>query len=191
MLKKSISLLAAFSFHLAAAQRQGPVVDLGYARYKGSIDDVANVTSFLGIRYAAAPIQDLRWRAPQPPPSSPGVQSATTPPPQCPQAFPNVTSPNAFPLPGNLTDTEDCLFLNVFVPRDRPINKKLPVIAWIHGGGYSLGNASSYDGTTLIRESNDGVVVVSIQYRLGIFGFLSSTKHCVPGFPSLSSDTFV
>ncbi|KAF9499968.1 alpha/beta-hydrolase [Pleurotus eryngii] len=109
-------------------------------------------------------------------PKSPGIQSAKTPPPQCPQAFPNVTVPDTFPLPGNSTDTKDCLFLNVFVPRNRPRSKRLPVIAWIHGGGYSLGNASSYDGTNLVRESNDAVVVVSVQYRLGIFDFLSSAK---------------
>ncbi|KAF7424798.1 hypothetical protein PC9H_010109 [Pleurotus ostreatus] len=176
MLKGSTLLLATLCFQLAVAQRKSSVVDLGYAKYQGTIDDVANVTSYLGIRYAAAPTQDLRWRAPQPPSTFPGVQSARTPPPQCPQALPNTTVPDTFPLSGSSMGTEDCLFLNVFIPRDRPRNKKLPVIAWIHGGGYSLGNASSYDGTKLIRESNDAVIVVSIQYRLGIFGFLSSTK---------------
>ncbi|KAL4268510.1 Carboxylic ester hydrolase [Pleurotus pulmonarius] len=155
-----------------------PTIDLGYAQYRGLVNASTGVASYLGIRFAQPPIQDLRWRAPQAPTPSPapGAQNATAPP-LCPQAPLRITTPGGIPPPDTSSVSEDCLFLNVFTPsnvlKGRGPKAKLPVIVWIHGGGYALSSAATFDGTNLIQESNYGVVVVAIQYRLGIFGFLA------------------
>ncbi|KAF4598669.1 hypothetical protein EYR38_007075 [Pleurotus pulmonarius] len=128
-----------------------PTIDLGYAQYRGLVNASTGVASYLGIRFAQPPIQDLRWRAPQAPTPSPapGAQNATAPP-LCPQAPLRITTPGGIPPPDTSSVSEDCLFLN-----------------------YALSSAATFDGTNLIQESNYGVVVVAIQYRLGIFGFLA------------------
>ncbi|KAK1234052.1 hypothetical protein PQX77_002746 [Marasmius sp. AFHP31] len=154
----------------ARAQAEGPsVVDLRYAQYQGVFNETTNVTSFTGIRYAAAPVGDLRWRAPALPPNVTGIQQADSAPPQCIQA----TEPSG--------DSEDCLFLNVYHPGDSASIESLSVIVWIHGGGYVLGSLSGFDGTDLISQSNGGVVVVTIQYRLGILGFLAGNEVYADG----------
>ncbi|KAG9225197.1 hypothetical protein CCMSSC00406_0007028 [Pleurotus cornucopiae] len=170
-------ILLAFCAALAAAQSWDKVVDLGYAEYRGATNASTNVTTFLSIRYAAPPTQELRWRAPQPPlvARNGGVLNATTPPPQCPQAVPQINSSPSLPLlpPGG---NEDCLFLNVHFPGPTVPRKKLPVIVWIHGGGFTIGNGAAYNGADLVTEADNGVVVVVIQYRLGIFGFLPGSR---------------
>ncbi|KAF5358811.1 hypothetical protein D9758_008542 [Tetrapyrgos nigripes] len=163
-------------------ESDAPIVDLGYASYQGSFDASTNVTNFLGIRYAAAPLGDLRFRAPQPPANVPGVQQANTEPPECFQAFMGLSPTNPFAnqtlgkrqLPHD--QTEDCLFLNVAIPGSTIPTGELPVIVWIHGGGYLSGDASDYHGSELINAANGSVVVVSIQYRLGVFGFLAGEQ---------------
>ncbi|KAJ7732174.1 Alpha/Beta hydrolase protein [Mycena metata] len=174
-LSKIVCVAAAI---LCAAAQSTPVIDLGYAQYQGTVS-TANISQFLGIRYAAAPIGDLRFRAPQPPANVTGVQQATVEPNQCFQASNGLSPTN--PLETRATEvisTEDCLFLNVFYPSDStgtpPAN--LPVIVWIHGGGYLAGQASAYNGADVINQSNRGVVIVAIQYRLGVFGFLPGAK---------------
>ncbi|KAF7335524.1 COesterase domain-containing protein [Mycena venus] len=159
---------------LARAQTS-PIINLGYAQYQGAVNTANNITHFLGIRYAAAPLGNLRFRAPQPPANVTGVQLATAQPNECLQA-PTGRSPTN-PLKPRATQiiaTEDCLFLNVYYPSNAagtpPAN--LPTLVWIHGGGYVGGAASSFNGEDIIRQSNRGVVVVLIQYRLGVFGFL-------------------
>ncbi|KAK6981766.1 COesterase domain-containing protein [Favolaschia claudopus] len=130
---------------LAAAAQGAPTVNLGYAQYQGAVNAANNITHFLGVRYAAAPLGDLRFRAPQPPATISSGSSPTNP------LAPRQTIPQS----------EDCLFLNVFYPSNAagaPL-KNLPTLVWIHGGGYLAGSAN-------------GVVVVVIQYRLGVFGFL-------------------
>ncbi|KAK1234054.1 hypothetical protein PQX77_002748 [Marasmius sp. AFHP31] len=164
-----------------ASATQTSVVDLGYARYQGVFNGTVNVTNFLGLRYAAAPVGDLRWESPSPPGHLDGVQQANSQPPQCPQASGGSSPTNPFSRNGtqkakrqSQDDTnEDCLFLNVHFSGDTAPSEKLPVIVWIHGGGYIAGNASRYDGSDLISRSHSGIVVVVIQYRLGLFGFLS------------------
>ncbi|KAJ7074631.1 Alpha/Beta hydrolase protein [Mycena amicta] len=155
----------------------GPVVNLGYAKYEGSIDAQNNITSFLGVRYAAPPTGNLRWRAPTPPPSVQGtVQQAASQPPRCYQGALGTNLTGNPVLAGRaIEDSEDCLFLNVYSPALTP-QKLLPTIVWIHGGGYALGAASDYNGAELVLESNKNVVVVVIQYRLGIFGFLAGKQ---------------
>ncbi|KAK1234057.1 hypothetical protein PQX77_002751 [Marasmius sp. AFHP31] len=150
-------------------ETEGPsIVDLGYAQYQGVFNGTTNVTSFTGIRYAAAPVGNLRWRAPALPPNVTDIQQADSWPPQCYQAG----LPGAEPT----SASEDCLFLNVFHPGDSATAENLPVIVWIHGGGYVLGSALGFHGADLISQSNGGVVVVAIQYRLGAFGFLAGNE---------------
>ncbi|KAJ6496021.1 Alpha/Beta hydrolase protein, partial [Mycena sanguinolenta] len=159
---------------LAGAQTS-PIINLGYAQYQGAVNPANNITHFLGIRYAAAPIGNLRFRAPQPPANQTGVQQATAQPNECFQAFDGVSPTNPFEKrTSQIIDTEDCLFLNVYYPSNAagtPL-KDLPTLVWIHGGGYVAGGASSYNGEDIINQSARGVVVVIIQYRLGVFGFL-------------------
>ncbi|KAK7032678.1 COesterase domain-containing protein [Favolaschia claudopus] len=161
---------------LAAAAQGAPTVNLGYAQYQGAVNAANNITHFLGVRYAAAPLAtgDLRFRAPQPPATMSGVQQATAEPAQCFQASSGSSPTNPLAPRQTIPQSEDCLFLNVFYPSNAagaPL-KNLPTLVWIHGGGYLAGSANGFDGEDIIRQSNRGVVVVVIQYRLGVFGFL-------------------
>lgn len=81
------------------------------------------------------------------------------------------------------SSSEDCLILDVFTPSDA--NKKdLPVLLWIHGGGYTLGNAANAGGRNFVSSSNGSVIFVSIQYRLGAYGFLASDAVAKDGSPN-------
>ncbi|KAF5374271.1 hypothetical protein D9758_004574 [Tetrapyrgos nigripes] len=173
------------------------VVDLGYAKYQGVLNETSSNVRFLGIRYAKSPAGSLRWKVPQTPDAVAEVQIADTQPPKCPQTafgfadtspFRN-SNPNLSKRDEGSPEDEDCLFLNVFVPGSQ-FNKTsseetLPVIVWIHGGGYNSGSSSDtgfpnttgiYDGEDLIRIGDNRVIVVVIQYRLGLFGFLAGGK---------------
>nr|GAT46603.1 predicted protein [Mycena chlorophos] len=105
-MKNVVALLAA-----AGAVLGGPVVDLGHAQYEGFVDG-HNITNFLGIRYAVAPIGNLRWQAPAPPPSVPGIQQTTAQPAKCYQSPPgNSSAPNPVLTRRDIEESEDCLFL--------------------------------------------------------------------------------
>ncbi|KAL0956172.1 hypothetical protein HGRIS_002332 [Hohenbuehelia grisea] len=181
-----LTVVAAFA-HVQASSPSStavPVVDLGYAKYQGTYNVTTNTANYLGIRFAAPPIGSLRWQRPQPPSTVSGVQAATQQPIQCPQVQLWGKSPTN-PFRNSIVHkratsesdmSEDCLFLNVHYPGNTPSKKRLPVLVWIHGGGYGLGNASDNDGSDLIVSSGHDIVVVVIQYRLGIFGFLSSAQ---------------
>ncbi|KAF7335495.1 Carboxylic ester hydrolase [Mycena venus] len=172
------AVLTVAALTLCANSQSAPIIDLGYAQYQGTVSP-ANISHFLGIRYAAAPLGDLRFRAPQPPANVTGVQQATVEPNQCFQASNGVSPTNPLETRApEVISTEDCLFLNVYYPSDAagtPV-EKLPVLVWIHGGGYLAGQASAYNGEDVIDQSNRGLVVVIIQYRLGVFGFLPGAK---------------
>ncbi|KAI0455835.1 carboxylesterase [Xylaria acuta] len=147
-----------------------PVVDLGYAKYGGFYNSEYDQNVFKGIRYAAAPVGELRWQMPQPPARNrsevlPAVDFA----PQCPQAS-NAGSSQPIGVPSG---DEDCLFLNVVAPAN---GKRLPVLVWIHGGGYGLGNNRFDNLMQQIRTNGNSYIAVSIAYRLGAFGFLSSAE---------------
>ncbi|KAM7190819.1 Alpha/Beta hydrolase protein [Rhypophila sp. PSN 637] len=146
----------------------GPTVDLGYSRYQGQYDPKFDTNIFLGIRYAAPP---KRWQLPEEPAVdlTAAIKNATAQPPRCPQS---PSGPARGPLAdASIKGEEDCLFLNVFSPNKA---KNLPVLVWIHGGGYGLGDAASFDFSQLTKTSGNAIVTVVIQYRLGAFGFLSS-----------------
>jgi para-nitrobenzyl esterase len=124
--------------------------------------------AFLGIPYAAPPVGDLRWRPPQPPPSWQGVRQAKRYGPACPQ-LPSPWLPEMLGRKQMPTD-EACLYLNVWTP-DLNVHARLPVMVWIHGGGNVEGSQEWPPlGPALATH---GVVVVTINYRLGILGFLS------------------
>jgi para-nitrobenzyl esterase len=122
------------------------------------------VVSFKGIPFAAPPVGDLRWRAPQPARPWTGVRSAEQYGAICEQKY-KAQDNGVGPLP----KSEDCLTLNVFAPAQA---KSAPVMVWIHGGGFvnGSGTAALYDGAAVARQ---GVVVVTLNYRLGRFGFFA------------------
>jgi len=158
-----------------AGAQTSPIVNLGYAQYQGAVNTANNISHFLGIRYAAAPLGDFRFRAPQPPVNMTGIQPATAEPNECLQAPTGQSATNPLETRASeIVQTEDCLFLNVYYPSNGAgvPSAGLPTVVWIHGGGYIAGAASSSNGEDIIAQSNRGVVVVLIQYRLGVFGFL-------------------
>ncbi|KAG7448366.1 alpha/beta-hydrolase [Guyanagaster necrorhizus] len=170
--------LAAIS--LLCVAQSSPVIDLGYAKYRGVFDpSISNNTQFLGVRFAAPPTGSLRWQAPRTPDFVDAIQDATSEPDECLQAGMGTGATNPFPAnkrAPSIAESEDCLFLNVYVPGQldsQTSGKNLPVVVWIHGGGYVFGGADPYDGNDLVLESGDKVVAVIIQYRLGLFGFLA------------------
>ncbi|KAH7348201.1 Alpha/Beta hydrolase protein [Pyrenochaeta sp. MPI-SDFR-AT-0127] len=171
----TIGALYLSSIEAAITKRPQPVeprglnltVDLGYGVYKGFRNSTTDLNIWRGIRYAEPPTGENRWVAPKAPKTNRTVIEATAFGPACPQSLPAV--PNAPFIPGN----EDCLFLNVYAPSTTSTTKKLPVLVWIHGGGYGLGDGTQ-DMTEIIAANNNGFIAVAIQYRLGAFGFLSS-----------------
>ena len=122
---------------------------------------VGNMRAYLGIPYAAPPVGPLRWRPPQPHARWSAPIDAVKFASHCPQP--------ASPF-GVASLTEDCLYLNVFAPARTPANAHLPVMVWIHGGAFTLGESDSYDPDRLVAR---GVVVVTLNYRLGRLGFFA------------------
>jgi para-nitrobenzyl esterase len=129
--------------------------------------DVTNgIAAFKGIPFAAPPVGALRWKAPQKVVKWTGVKAATTFAPGCMQ---DPTFAKLFGAPDAIS--EDCLYLNVWTPA-KSANERLPVMVWIYGGAFTSGMTSipAYDGASLAEK---GVVIVSVSYRLGAFGFLA------------------
>lgn len=155
----------------AADSAAAPIVTIDDGAVRGAV--VPGGYSFLGLPYAAPPAGNLRWRPPLPPPGWAGVRDATRFAPSCPQP-PNsaLTGPTS----------EDCLYLNVYTPTLDRGEGGLPVLVWIHGGRFTFGAGRDFDGT---RLAADGIVVVTINHRLGAFGFLAHPALAPePGGPS-------
>lgn len=156
--------LLALALALAYPNVSDASAQLATARFADGIatgTTTDGVNTFRGLPYAAAPVGDLRWRAPQPVGPWPGVRQATAFAPACAQTAVWITE----------RKSEDCLYLNIWAPA-LPGAGKLPVIVWIHGGGFYGGSGAQplYDGTRLARR---GVIVVTFNYRLGVFGFFA------------------
>lgn len=140
--------------------RSGPVVG-------GRAPSGARV--WLGIPYAAPPVGALRWRAPQEPQAWRDPRESRAFPPSCPQFASRLSASRA--EPGTLVGSEDCLYLNVFVPSGVAPGDDLPVMVFVHGGGNTIGSTIPYDGSRFVQEQ--GVVMVTLQYRLGPLGWFS------------------
>jgi len=141
------------------------VVETSSGRLQGTGDGA--LRRFRGVRYARPPTGELRWAAPQPQPRAATTVSATRSGPGCPQ---DVSDP--IPDPADpVTTAEDCLFLDVTTPRRVPSDEPLPVMVWWGGGGFGTGAGTAYDPGRLVERGQ--VMVVTVNHRLGILGYLS------------------
>ena len=161
------ALILGFSGPVAA---ESLTVKTEQGKVRGKTINDGKVKAFLGLPYAAAPVGDLRWRAPQPAATWKGERDATKYGAHCAQN--QVFSDMVFQ---DGESSEDCLFLNVYAPANATSQSKLPVMFWIHGGGFAGGASSEprHNGDFLPLR---GVVLVTINYRLGVFGFLATEE---------------
>ncbi|HET6500440.1 MAG TPA: carboxylesterase/lipase family protein [Amycolatopsis sp.] len=148
----------------AAAAPQGDIVSTRDGVLRGVV--ASDHRTFSGIPFAAPPVGDLRWRSPAPVKPWSGVRDATRPASTCAQPD----------LSGKLIGSEDCLYLNVNAPVDA--SSPRPVMVWLYGGGFVSGTGSDYDPTRLVEQ---GVVVVTLNYRLGALGFLDGVDDPASG----------
>ena len=168
------TVIACFFLIFAGCQDENPVLTIEGGKVQGVETGTPGIKIFKGIPYAAAPTGNLRWREPQPVISWEGIKICDT--------F-GAAAPQKLTDPGSFYDkefyaqsphvkNEDCLYLNVWTPAAGKKNAKLPVAMWIHGGAYrnGFGHESEFDG---VAWAEQGVVLVTINYRLGILGFLA------------------
>ncbi|XP_040853270.1 cocaine esterase-like [Ochotona curzoniae] len=139
------------------------------------------VHTFLGIPFAKPPLGPLRFAPPEPAEAWSGVRDGTSYPAMCPQnlAIMDDDALNTTLTLLSIPMSEDCLYLNIYAPVHAREGSKLPVMVWIHGGALAVGMASVFDGSTL--AAFEDVVVVTIQYRLGILGFFSTGDQHASG----------
>jgi para-nitrobenzyl esterase len=142
----------------------GPEVQVEAGIARGNPRDEREVLAFKGIPYAAPPVGDLRWRAPQPPQAWVGVREAT----QFGARSWSAWQDDPTPWP---PQSEDCLSLNIWTAAQHS-DERRPVMVWIHGGGFEFG-ASADPSTDGSRLAQKGVVVVSFNYRVGVLGFMA------------------
>jgi para-nitrobenzyl esterase len=161
----------------------GPVVETSSGRLAG--ENQEGLLVFRGIPFAKPPVGPLRFRPPEPPDPWTGIRAATSFGPGGPQGV----NPVEAVLPVFVPETsEACLYLNVFTPGT---TGKRPVLVWIHGGGNITGAGSQllYDGSELVRRGD--VVIVTINYRLGIFGFLHGRSVAGEEFPTSGNEALL
>jgi para-nitrobenzyl esterase len=166
VMSRLVSALALIAISTTQAEAAGQPIRVDGGLIANAVPDGAGIRSFRGIPYAAAPVGSLRWHAPQPPESWQGVRPVDRFGPACAQSseFSNPTdAPEGY--------SEDCLSVNVTTPA-RSAGERLPVLVWIHGGAYVVGSSASpgLDGENLAVR---GLVVVTMNYRLGALGFLA------------------
>ncbi|XP_038237515.1 neuroligin-4, X-linked isoform X2 [Dermochelys coriacea] len=188
----------ALRFTLIDGQAQYPVVTTNYGKIRGLRTPLPNeilgpVEQYLGVPYASPPTGERRFQPPEPPSSWTGIRNATQFAAVCPQYLDERSLLNDM-LPVWFTanlDTvvtyvqdqnEDCLYLNIYVPTEDDIhdqNNKKPVMVYIHGGSYMEGTGNMIDGSILASYGN--VIVVTLNYRLGVLGFLSTGDQAAKG----------
>ena len=172
-MKKSLLLLAVLALFGCSKASVSPVLTIEGGQVQGVSTDIPGVTVFRGIPYAAPPIKDLRWKEPQPVVPWEGVKL-------CDKfghpSYQAIQYPGGYFTEWGYGDespfSEDCLYLNVWTTAPGQVDKKLPVALWIHGGGYreGWGSEPEFDGQEWGAKD---VVLVSINYRLGVYGFLT------------------
>jgi para-nitrobenzyl esterase len=159
----------------AGAHADSLTVKTEQGKVHGKTISDGKVKAFLGLPYAAPPVGNLRWKAPEAPAKWKGERDATKFGAHCAQGrvFDDMVFQDSGP-------SEDCLFLNVYAPADAMDESNYPVMFWIHGGGYSGGASSEprHNGDFLPLK---GVVLVTINYRLGVFGFLATSDLAKEG----------
>ncbi|XP_035145774.2 neuroligin-4, X-linked isoform X2 [Callithrix jacchus] len=205
MLKSNVLLwmtALAIKFTLIDSQAQYPVVNTNYGKVRGLRTPIPNeilgpVEQYLGVPYASPPTGERRFQSPEPPSSWTGIRNATQFAAVCPQhldersllhdMLPIWFTANLDTLMTYSQDqNEDCLYLNIYVPTENDIhdqNSKKPVMVYIHGGSYMEGTANMIDGSILASYGN--VIVITINYRLGILGLFQ--KAIVQSGTALSS----
>ena len=157
---------------LSAQVVKSPIIETQLGKVQGTTDD--QVDSFKGIPYAAPPVGEFRWRPPQPLKAWSGILDASTYGADCAQS-------GWGGAPGTITEgsSEDCLFLNIWRPEGTNEGADLPVMVWIHGGGFTGGSGSG-PGIAGTGFAKQGVVLITINYRLGRLGHFA--------FPALSEE---
>jgi len=159
------------------ASTNEPLVQIDSGTLRGT--NAGSVIAFRGIPYARPPVGELRWQPPEPPPPWQGVREAQQPASACAQRTSGLIpffAPMAEAYGSNfeqppVKSSEDCLYLDVWVP-EWPVKQALPVMVWLHGGSNTVGSGtqSTYNGDSLTRH---GVLLVTLNYRLGAMGFFS------------------
>ncbi|SMY21325.1 unnamed protein product [Zymoseptoria tritici ST99CH_1A5] len=181
-------LLLRQSSAVEPTDNSSPIVHLDYASYRGNASFEAdfNTHVFYGLRYAQAPTGELRWQPPRPIEgknnySTNGIIDAQALGPACTQgspkwvlAFDNISTSDQINTTYVIGE-EDCLLLDIYVP-SHPKSKSLPVLAEIHGGGYTRGQNKFIHGESIVNASQGEMIFVAMQYRLGAYGFLSSEE---------------
>jgi para-nitrobenzyl esterase len=164
--RPALALCTLIALSLLAAARAGEPLHVDGGAIADTSFDANHVRNFKGIPFAAPPVGDLRWREPQPVKPWQGERSADQFGPRCMQT-PRLGAID----PLNPRMSEDCLYLNVWTPANA-VSDKLPVMVWIYGGSFNVGSGSEpwYNGANLAKK---GVVVVTLNYRLDVFGFLA------------------
>ncbi|XP_035297325.1 liver carboxylesterase isoform X3 [Cricetulus griseus] len=180
----SCGLLLLF-LHVHGQDSASPIRHTHTGQVRGSLvhvkDSDVGVHTFLGIPFAKPPVGPLRFAPPEPPEPWSGVRDGTSHPAMCPQTdimtLAGAKEMNLIVTPTSMS--EDCLYLNIYTPAHAHEGSNLPVMVWIHGGGLVVGMASMNDGSQL--TATEDIVMVSIQYRLGILGFFSTGDHHARG----------
>jgi para-nitrobenzyl esterase len=158
----------------AAEALDNPIIDTVYVRTDLGLvhgTNVGSIDEFLGVPYASPPTGDLRWRAPLPAARWRGVRDATVQGSACSQIIPPGGDISA--------SSEDCLYLNIYRPARSVPGRLRPVLVFIHGGSNTGGSGNEYDPSEMVSDTD--TVVVTINYRLGVFGFLA--------LPALDAET--
>jgi carboxylesterase type B len=169
---------------LSCSTTTSPVVTLDNVEFLGYRNTTTNTNDYYSIPYAAAPIKSLRWKEPQtyvfPDNYNNTPIDVTKPGPSCVQGIPfPFWTGGAAPFP--VAGSEDCLTLHVYTPDTAIEGSSLPVLFYIHGGGYTAGQAGKEDPHVLMQHSKNAFIFVSIQYRLGAYGFLGGPKYVSEG----------
>lgn len=187
-MKSSLPLFGLLATGLASPIQTGPSVTIRNGTVVGRSSN--QIDSFMGIPYVKPPVGNLRLRAPQPFDAPFGTVVLSETPDACVNM--NLSSQDTTGLPeeavkviGRLSrnftgpSSENCLTLNIQRPSGIKPGTKLPVLFWIHGGGFEVGTAQQFDGTAIIKKSvemGQPVVFVGVQYRLNAFGFLNGKE---------------